>query len=794
MSTKFFCVPNLAVDKVTASEKPWEDFPVEASVFDLDKSEYKKRWDNPATEHCLFHLAEGRNPDYVVSVGNEARALHGFVADYDGILTDDLIEEIQSRPLSRKFRPTYWCKSQSGKLHLVWMFERPFTVASNAHANRLIKIVATKVKAVKWGVGYDPSCEHVLQLMDIGREWHEFRNGMRLPNEEVVLWDTAIFLAGVRDIVPDAVDIDIHTVAEEVKRREWPQQPPLDFTVGKRCIRFWDPSADNVTGAQIVKDGIRVYTPHDNGFKSWRSLLGAEWTEQYVAHSSAPFLEDTFYCHVKDDYWRFFRNDVPPHYEKRTEKILRRDLQMEARLDPRTPRDGGMSEMDRVLYTITRKNVVDSVCPLIFRKSGRIYVKEMGKTVLNTSTVTVVKPAPRMAEFDPEAIASAGADVRAEYRQNPSLARWDNPFAVVNFPHIHRFLTALFMERQGDYDKWADSGYPIACGSPKFCDAQLSFLLSWMAHFYKDAASFSDNHGRGQALILCGPKGTGKSFFANVLMNALMGGATDGSKMLLEGSKFTSSMIQYPVLWVDDKLGSRSQKDRLRFTESLKIIVANASMRYEAKFGHSEEAVPWPGRVIIISNDDAQSMSVLPDLDMSTRDKFMMLKLGGAHFRFSNVFAENKRWLHEELPFFANFLLHWDIPEPMRDDRFGVRAIQHADMAQASAENGLTQVTLEVLETCIESVAGQRDGEDAGDRGGFVVEGNAVKVFKWIQSVDPALGREVIDSRTLQASLSTLYKNGGYNIQLDEGTKRWRIPYDLRRRNESSPLTPNTGV
>ena len=64
--SKFFCRPNLATDQVVVSEKPWEDFPVPREVLDLPKEEYKKRWSNPATKHCLFSLAEGQNPDFTV--------------------------------------------------------------------------------------------------------------------------------------------------------------------------------------------------------------------------------------------------------------------------------------------------------------------------------------------------------------------------------------------------------------------------------------------------------------------------------------------------------------------------------------------------------------------------------------------------------------------------------------------------------------------------------------------------------------------------------------------------------
>jgi hypothetical protein len=102
-------------------------------------------------------------------------------------------------------------------------------------------------------------------------------------------------------------------------------------------------------------------------------------------------------------------------------------------------------------------------------------------------------------------------------------------------------------------------------------------------------------------------------------------------------------------------------------------------------------------------------------------------------------------------------------------------------MAQASAENGLTQILVEVLETCIEETTGQKDPAELSDAEGWAVEGPAVKVYKWIKEVDDALAREVCDARTLHQNLLTLYKSGGYNLKYDERTHRWSIPYALRR-------------
>lgn len=775
--SKFFCRPNLATDQVVVSEKPWEDFPVPQEVLDLPKEDYKKRWKNPAVRHCLFSLAEGQSPSTIVSIGNQAAALHGFVADYDGMFTTDMVDAIRKSPQSR-FKPAYWCLSQSKKLHLVWLFDRPVTVAGNRHADALLKVIALKIKAVLWGVGYDAECETVTQVMDIGREWHVFKENSFIPAEEIIKWDTDLFKKNARSLVDEVVSIPFTVVVDEIHRRQWPHTPPDTIIEGTRCIRFWDASADNTTGAQFTKDGVRVYTPHDGGFKSWKSLLGKDFCDQYTAKSMAPFFGDTFYCHTKDEYWRFFRLDEPAHFERRTEKVLRRDLMMEAQLSPKVPKGAEMSEIDEALYTISRKNAVDNVAPIIYRPGGRIHVEGLG-WVLNTSMVVVRKPAGMLASVGPEDLEKY-PDCPEEYRENPGICAWDNPFAVQNFPHIHRLLTCYFMDGQKQYESWADKGYPL---KPEYFDnGQLAYLLSWMSHFYFNAARMSANPGRGQALIIAGPPGTGKSFFARELLSRLMGGKTDAEKFYLEGNRFNSGIVSSPVHIIDDKLGSAVRRARLQFTEALKIVAANAVLRYEAKFGSAVETVPWAGRVVVLANDDAQSMSVMPDLDMSTRDKFMMLKFGTAKFHWGTD-AENIAWLDEELPYFARFLLgyHDRIPVAIRDDRFGVKAVQHKDMAQASAENGLTQVVLEVLEACAEKARAAIDPANESDRLGWAKEGNAVSVFKWIAETEPGLAREVIDSRTLQQCLSVLYRNGGYNLELDEETRRWRIPFHIRK-------------
>ncbi|MCF0232214.1 MAG: hypothetical protein HUJ63_08110, partial [Enterococcus sp.] len=377
---RFFCRPNLATDAVSVSEAPWE-FKVDPKVLDLPKEQYKKRWHSPDTKHCLLSLVEGQNPGFIVSSENQAAVLHGFIADYDGIFTEDQIAAAKEKAPGR-WKPSYWSLSQSKRLHLVWLFDRPVSVAGNAHANALLHVVATKLKAALWGVGYDVDSEKCIQCMDIGREWHEYERNRFVPASEVVMWDFALFERNAKKLVDEIVDVPFDVVVAEISKRKWPHDLPDRIEVGTRCVRFWAADADNESGAQFTKDGVRVYTPHDGGFVSWKALLGAEFCEAYTAVSMSPFYEDTTYCHTKDEYWRFMRNDSSPHYEKRTEKVLRRDLIAEALRDPRPGKGEALSQIDNDLYVISRRNSVDYVAPILYRPTGRIDVPGLGR-VLN---------------------------------------------------------------------------------------------------------------------------------------------------------------------------------------------------------------------------------------------------------------------------------------------------------------------------------------------------------------------------------------------------------------------------
>lgn len=770
----FLSLPNLATDEVEVLDDPW-NIEVPEEVRNLSTADYKRRWRDPTVHHWLLLLVEGRDPTRAVSVANPAAAILGFAADYDSPIGANQMDAFREKAPSR-YTPAWWSISHGGKLHLYWLLDRPVSVLNNTHAAALLSYMAAKMKVALWGAGYDKTSEKPTQVIDIGREWHAFDEAARLPADEVILWDFKLFEKECAKLTGERVDVPFDVAIEELRHREWPHPLPKEIRVGTRCVRFWDPDADNASGAQFTAGGVRVYTPHDGGFRSWKSLLGDAFCEQYTAKSMAPFLEDTMWLPSKDVYWRFLRDRERPHFEPRSEKNLRSDMVVEAGCSDKIPKGEEMSEVARYVKDIQARNSVQYVAPLLFEPAGRIFSEALGGDVLNISTVTIKAPAKPTAVTEDDLANYPG--LPEAYRADPLLSAWDNHFAVRDFPHIHRLLTCYFARSPEAYEKWlADGARPERVW--KVADEQLPYLLAWTAHFYNSATR--RNKGTGQALVIAGPAGIGKSFFASFLLAGLMGKADDGKAYYINNNRFTAELAESPVHYVDDCLGTMTKQGFKGFTERLKQAVSLQTIRYEAKFGSAVNALPWHGRVVILSNMDPQSLSVIPSLEQSTEDKFMMLRFSNAKFEFSPAphWSENLRWLNEELPHFARFLRRYEIPVDIRDTRYGVKAWQHPELRRASLENGTTPVILEAIFDRVDQAKSMRDPEGDGE---WAFRGTLNSLYRWLTSIDPTLARE-FDRQDLGTSLKTMMSKDAYNLKFEEDTRSWYIAYDFLKKS-----------
>ena len=244
------------------------------------------------------------------------------------------------------------------------------------------------------------------------------------------------------------------------------------------------------------------------------------------------------------------------------------------------------------------------------------------------------------------------------------------------WPFINNWLTGMF----------ANSGkHP-----------SLHYLYAWLKRFYNSV--WTREAAQGQALLLVGPTNRGKSLLSNRVIAPLVGGYADAGDYLSGQTKFNKDLAKSAAWLVDDTVSAASFQDQRRATELIKRTVANPRMEYQAKYVDAIN-IPWTGRVIMSLNMDPNSLSVIPSLDSSNRDKLMALRL---KMRSSIKFPPNtilEQTIANELPHFAKWLLDWDVPKHIvGNSRFGVVSYIDQQISSAAYDNSSRSSIAELVE------------------------------------------------------------------------------------------------
>jgi hypothetical protein len=789
---QYYYIPNLSSTVVGEIAEPW-NWEVPQDVLDMPPETFKRAYSlNRNTEHRFLSLCKGANPNYRVTKDNEAVELGGFFADYDGVFVKSMIDELRERPIHPKFLPTWWVETVSGHLRLVWEAESPVRVIGNDQAKDLISHFFAAAKVAKWGSELDVRSKDPTQYMDIGRKWHRFSDSL-VSRDLLDMW--AIELAVKRSKVysGSTVTIPFDTV-RELCRARFGEQMPSDFQVGTRCRRFWDAKSDNPTGCVVTEDGCFVFVPHDKPFMTWGDILGADVVEEYTSKQVSPMLRKCFYCPSGKGgvYWRLRDDGMFVPAPKTT---FEDDLLNLTDISPDKPKGGTRSPMDEFLFKVREQKTVDCAAPILFDELKDITIG--GQRILNVSRVAALAPAPSFPVSVTDEDLAAYPDAKKEYKLAPDTCAWDNPFVVRTFPNIHRYLTMFCMPNQAASVAWEKAGFPLhdpedEGGDPVriFHDKQFVLLISWLSYFYKQAVHRRRITQPGQALILAGGAGLGKTFFAEQIVGGLVGGTVNAKDYFLDGTSFTDDITDHPVLLLDDVVCDVDYRVRAQFTTRVKTLVATAKLRHHAKF-QTPVNIPYRGRLIVCCNDDPTSLSVLPNLDASTSDKMIMLRLGNVREAMDRcafgTFEGNMAWVRSELPYFARFLMNWQIPEEMRDSRFGVKAYQHEAMKQAVASHGsahvVTEILVKVFEPNSEIVTADPDGSEGAFRGTATDLMASIKMYDHANDTDFA--REIGNLPKLQFALKQMKKAyPAITSQFKRRVEEWYIPYNFTEGSE----------
>jgi len=447
---------------------------------------------------------------------------------------------------------------------------------------------------------------------------------------------TALFKAA-QEKPPESKDtsIPIEIISEEVEKK-FPNRWIGDFEVGSRGPLFWIDDGIDREGCQVFEDGMIVYSDRDLAWKTWRDIFGPDFVKDFEEQKMGDLL---------DEYWfngrQFFKQLGG------TAKTIPRDqLVLELRqrgFKGGRPKKGeNISEVEAAVVLISNTNRIDEIAPVVFRRNERI-VSYNGLQILNSATVRPIEPA-------------SDGDVS-------------------NWPFLNKFFDQFFEDSSSIRSKY--------------------YFLGWLQRYYK--AFYRNKEDQGQACILVGPAKRGKTLLSNKIVAALVGGFADASDYLSGGTKFNKDLGRAACWVIDDTVSAASFQDQRKATELIKRGVANPRIEFMAKYSDAV-TLPWAGRIIVSLNDDPNSMSVLPTMDSSNKDKLMAFRIRKEPFIFPKK-EELEATITQELPHFAKWLMDWKPPEEiLDDDRFGIKGFIDRSISYAAFDNSSRSQVSELVD------------------------------------------------------------------------------------------------
>jgi hypothetical protein len=728
----FYSLKNLSDSVTVALEKPWEWQPGSTVPYPTNadgKNDFIHWGHDFQTDHAFIAAFEGMSDGVRVTKDNPVFQMHAIIADYDGRAPKDMADYVkQSMPTG--YHPQYLVHTATGNSRLVWLFEKPITIANEDLLKKFLAQINKELKLVKWAPGFDVDAyRDPKRYYEIGKSWEPLYPDKRIASSLLEAW-LLKSSDGLRFNKDQTLryKIPMEDLSAEMHRK-YPGRWHGDLFVGARGIRFWDPSADNDSAAVIFEEGVYCFTGN-RPFVTWESIFGKAFVDKYEADYVAGATEDSAYD--GRNYW-IMGGGVWTQWSKE-------DFTQELRVrgyDGTKPRDKTCSEIDTIENTIKKTRRVTNALPFLYYPPGIITWK--GEKFMNTSRVKVMAPA-------------------APFHTDPVTSITD--IAKV-CPFLHDFFLSMFSENQDPNDP------------------QLIALLSWIKYFYQ--TSYEGRPGPGQAVVLAGNAGKGKTFFSRALLGGLMGGESDASSHLVDGAQWTEDLAKNPIMRIDDAVATSDFRGLNKFTQRLKRYVANSSINCNAKYKSTGE-VPWFGRPIITCNLDPESLRIMPGMDQSTRDKVMLFKTVPVKVKFKS-WEEMDRILKVELPKFARFLLEWPMPEDRvaPEARFGIKAYHDRSLFEEAVYQSADGVTTEALIGFLSDYFQQYPDKECWEGPGILLHSNMSDKYNsnLMNSIKP---------RQLTTCLGNLAKSG-YDLKRyrsSAGSRCWRINKSMLEQQKES--------
>ncbi len=217
---------------------------------------------------------------------------------------------------------------------------------------------------------------------------------------------------------------------------------------------------------------------------------------------------------------------------------------------------------------------------------------------------------------------------------------------------------------------------------------QWDSLLGWLASAVQSL--YQQRRRPGQALVLAGPAGCGKSVLQNHIVTALLGGRSAKCAPYLQGkTTFNGELFGAEHLMLEDEHPDTSIRSRLALASNIKQICVNDVQPCHAKHRPIINLAPF-WRLTISLNDEPERLLIIPPLAADIADKILILRC--RPFAWPQAIGTMERWaafvaaVRDELPAVADYLLSYQVPPILRSDRYGIAAWHHPELARALDE------------------------------------------------------------------------------------------------------------
>lgn len=238
----------------------------------------------------------------------------------------------------------------------------------------------------------------------------------------------------------------------------------------------------------------------------------------------------------------------------------------------------------------------------------------------------------------------------------------------------------------------------------------------------------------GLALLIAGDAGIGKTLLLDHIIVPALGGRSANVFAYLSGAtSFCKEQAGSEVWFIDDGNPFTSWEARRAFANAIKQTVASAEVWAHGK-GKDGRTLPLYRRLVVLTNID--SLEAMPEMEESLNDKIMLLKA----FKFEMPkeltplppmydvvkLKEFGAILDRELPYFLDYVDHYDAPDYCKGSRFGV-PYKNPELWESIKELGRDSEVHYLVQRLVYGVFGQGKGEsEKRPDGSYEYETNAL--------------------------------------------------------------------